>query len=338
MTNAEPRFLRRVRSRLLGFAAIAFSLAMLTGVATAGTASAWSWNDDGRIVKEYVWSDAMARNIPISYMPSARGGNHALILLDGLRARDDFSGWDIETNAFDKFRNDNINVVMPIGGQSSWYADWNAPSNINGQDFTYKWETFLSVELPNYLASQHGIARDHNAIAGLSMGGSAALYFAAKYKPYYSFAGSFSGYLHNSMIGMPAGISVGMLDAGSFNAGDMYGSASSLNPEWTSHDPFNFAPELRGISMYISAASALPNPDPVNGDRPKSLLDYYNTTNGMALEGLALANSRIFQARLDSLNIPATYSFPPVGIHSWNNWSVELDKARPQILDATNGW
>src|SRR5699024_1898095 len=203
----------------------------------------------------------------------------ALILLDGLRARDDFNGWDIETNAFDKFRNDNITVAMPIGRQSSWYADWNAPSAINGQDYTYKWETFIGVELPNYLANVHHVARDHNAIAGLSMGGSAALYFAAKYKPYYSFAGSFSGYLHNSMVGMPGSISIGMLDAGSFNAGDMYGSASSLNPEWVSHDPFNFAPELLGLSLYVSAASALPNPDPVNGDRPESLLDYYNTAN-----------------------------------------------------------
>ncbi len=338
MTTPHSRFGRRVRARLAGFATLALSLAMLTGIAAAGTASAWSWNDDHRIVKVDVWSGAMGRNIPVSIMPASRGGNHALILLDGLRARDDFNGWDIETNAFDKFRNDNITVVMPIGGQSSWYADWDAPSTTNGQDYTYKWETFIGRELPDYLAAHYGVARDHNAIGGLSMGGSAALYFAAQFKPYYSFAASFSGYLHNSMPGMPTGIGIGMLDAGSYNSSAMYGSASTANPKWAAHDPFNFAPELRGISLYISADSGLPNPDPNTGDRPKSALDYYNTLNGMALEGLALANTRIFQARLNSLGIPATYSFPAVGIHSWNNWNTELDKARPQILDATGGW
>src|SRR5690625_1923704 len=92
MTNAEPRFSRRVRARLLGFAAVAFSLAMLTGIATAGSASAWSWNDDGHIKREMVWSEAMNRDIPVSISPAARGGDHALILLDGLRARDDFNG------------------------------------------------------------------------------------------------------------------------------------------------------------------------------------------------------------------------------------------------------
>ena len=37
---------------------------------------------------------------------------------------------------------------MPVGGQSSFYADWYRPSEGNGQDYTYKWETFLTQELP----------------------------------------------------------------------------------------------------------------------------------------------------------------------------------------------
>lgn len=333
MSNANPRFLRRLRVRLVGFAAIAFSLAMVTGLVSAGTASAWSFNGDHAIDRVAVWSESMGRNIEVSVLPGNTG--KALYLLDGLRARDDWNGWDIETNAFDKFRGTGLTVAMPIGGQSSWYSDWNAPSNINGQDFTYKWNTFMSHELPQYMADHYGVGWDHNAVAGLSMGGSAAMYLAAKNKSYYSFAGSFSGYLHLSMVGMPTGIRIGMLDAGGYNSDSMWGPPWS--PGWAEHDPYVFAPELRGTSLYVSAASALPNPDPLNGDRPVSSLDYYNTLNGMTLEGLALMNSRIFQARLDSLGIPATYSFPPVGIHSWNNWSHELDMAKGQILGATIG-
>jgi diacylglycerol O-acyltransferase / trehalose O-mycolyltransferase len=53
------------------------------------------------------------------------GGPHAVYLLDGLRARDDFNGWDINTAAFDWYRGSGLSVVMPVGGESSFYADWN---------------------------------------------------------------------------------------------------------------------------------------------------------------------------------------------------------------------
>jgi hypothetical protein len=41
----------------------------------------------------------------------------------------------------------NINVVMPVGGQSIFYSDWIAPSNTNGQRTIYAWETFLTENL-----------------------------------------------------------------------------------------------------------------------------------------------------------------------------------------------
>lgn len=322
MTHASPRFLRRARGRVPALVALAFSLALVTGLATAGTASAWSWNDDGAIQKVQVPSPAMGHDIPVSIL-SGGPGAPALYMLDGLRARDDWSGWDMETNAFDKFRGTGTTVVMPIGGESSWYTNWNQPDN--GKN--YQWETFLTEELPAYLNANYGTPYSGNGIVGLSMGGSAALDLAAYHKPYFSFAGSFSGYLHNAMPGMPLSIGLGMLDAGSFNAGNMYGSVSSANPEWRAHDPFVIAPKLRGLSLYISAGSALPDPDPDFGDNPQTLVDYYNELNGMGLEGLALLNTKIFQMRLDSLGIPATYDFPPVGLHAWNNWSKRLDNA-----------
>ncbi len=49
-------------------------------------------------------------------------------------------------------------------------------------------------------------------------------------------------------------------------------------------------------------------------------------------------NSRAFQLRMNSLGIPATYSFPANGTHSWPYWGAELWKARGQILDTLNAW
>ena len=87
----------------------------------------------------------MNRNIQVQFQG---GGPHAVYLLDGLRAQDDYSGWDINTPAFEWYYNSGLSVVMPVGGQSSFYTDWYRPSQGNGQDYTYKWETFLTQELP----------------------------------------------------------------------------------------------------------------------------------------------------------------------------------------------
>jgi diacylglycerol O-acyltransferase / trehalose O-mycolyltransferase / mycolyltransferase Ag85 len=79
---------------------------------------------------------------------SSPSGQRAVYLLDGLRAQDDYSGWDINTSAFEWFYQSGVSVVMPVGGQSSFYTDWYSPSSFNNQAFTYKWETFLANELP----------------------------------------------------------------------------------------------------------------------------------------------------------------------------------------------
>ena len=61
-----------------------------------------------------------------------------LFLLDGLRETDDENGWTKEAGAVDFFADKNSPVVLPVGGQSSFYSDWLEPNN--GR--TYKWETF----------------------------------------------------------------------------------------------------------------------------------------------------------------------------------------------------
>ncbi|GAA3160103.1 alpha/beta hydrolase family protein [Rhodococcus baikonurensis] len=268
-------------------------------------------------------------NIKVQVQWAARGGNAALYLLDGLRARNDANAWSFETNAMDQYKNDNITLVMPVGGESSFYSDWYAPSNFNGQQITYKWET-LTQELPNFLAN-YGVSPTNNAVLGLSMGGSAALTLAAYHRDQFKFAAR-SGYLNISAPGMREAIRVAMLDAGRFNVDSMWGPPWS--PSWLRNDPFVFAPRLQGLSMYISSASGLPG----EFDHPRAPIDYYNTANGMGLEALALVNTRAFQIRMNSLGIPATYSFPSNGTHSWPYWSAELWKARGQILDTMNAW
>lgn len=335
MAGMNQRSTGAIRRRLTGVGAAVVSMLMMIGLVGAGTAGAWSAPGGGiskRIHTDHVFSPEMDRWIKVQWQEAAGGsaGAPTLYLLDGLRAQEDFSGWDIMTNAFDKFAHDRINVVTPVGGESSFYADWISPSNFNGQTFTYKWETFMMKHLPEWMENVKGARKDRNAIMGISMSGSAALYFAAKQKFRYSFAGSLSGYLNLSTPGMPMSIRVAMLDAGLFNVDAMWGPPWSQG--WIDHDPFVFAPELRGLSLYVAAGSA--TPDPGNGDNPVTPQDHWNNGMGIGLEALSLATTRVFQLRLESLNIPATFSYP-IGVHNWNNWNRELDRAKGQILEAT---
>ena len=102
-------------------------------------------------------SPAMGRDIKIQFQ--CGGPNSpAVYLLDGLRARDDFNGWDIETTAFEWYHGSGLSIVMPVGGMSSFYTDWYQPAVGNGGTWTYKWETFLTRELPQWLAANKSVS------------------------------------------------------------------------------------------------------------------------------------------------------------------------------------
>jgi diacylglycerol O-acyltransferase/trehalose O-mycolyltransferase len=254
--------------------------------------------------------------------------NRVVYLLDGLRATNDISGWETETNAGAFLASWNINVVEPVGGESSFYSDWYAPSNFNGQRTTYKWETFLTQDLRNALRDRLGFRSSRNGVVGLSMGGSAALTLAAYHPDQFSYAGSLSGYLNISAPGMREAIRLAMLDAGRYNVDSMWGPP--WNPAWLRNDPFVFAPRLRdnGTRVWVSAASGLPGAY----DRPVAPIDFYNTANGMGLEALALANSRAFQVRMASIGANnVTYSFPAQGTHRWGYWQDQIYQLAPDL-------
>ena len=85
---------------LIAGALAALVLPGLIAVA-GGSGSAAAYSRPGLPVETLmVPSAAMGRDIPVKFQG---GGTHAVYLLDGLRARDDNSGWDIETAAFENY-------------------------------------------------------------------------------------------------------------------------------------------------------------------------------------------------------------------------------------------
>lgn len=238
-----------------------------------------------------------------------------LYLLDGMRARDDQNGWLLETNAADFYRDKNVTVVLPVGGQSSWYTDWRRPDN--GKN--YKWETFLAKELPPLL-KQGWRATDVRAAAGVSMGGTAAFTLAARNKGLYRFAGSYSGILSTSTPGTPESIAIAMRDAGNFNADAMYGPPT--DPAWAQHDPLKLAEKLRGMSLYFSSGNG------TGADGAPTDLQ------AMALEVLSRSSNQAFAVELNRLGIPANAVYRPSGNHSWPYWQFENGEAWPQVQAA----
>src|SRR3954465_15207707 len=158
-------FVRKMARRFAVAALAVGTLPGLVGV-VGGSATASAFSKPGLPV-EYLMvpSAGMGKEIKVQFQ-SGGPNSPAVYLLDGLRAQDDFNGWDINTPAFEWFDQSGLSVVMPVGGESSFYSDWYQPAVGNGGTSTYKWETFLTQELPAWLSANRGISSTGNAAVG----------------------------------------------------------------------------------------------------------------------------------------------------------------------------
>jgi diacylglycerol O-acyltransferase / trehalose O-mycolyltransferase len=268
-----------------------------------------------------VRSPSMARDIPVQFQG---GGPKAVYLLDGLRARDDRNGWDIETGAFSWFNGSSLSVVMPVGGMSSFYTDWYRPAVGNGQTYTYKWETFLTSELPGWLAANRTISPSGNAVVGLSMSGSSALILAAYHPNQFVYAGSLSGFLNLSAGFWPVLVGVSMADAGGFNALDMWGPYGG--GAWQRNDPMNQIGRLVANNTRIWVYSGNGNPTDLDAGLGNAQIP------AQFLEGLTIRTNKEFQSKyLAAGGRNGVFNFPPNGTHSWGYWSGQLQAMKPDL-------
>lgn len=239
-----------------------------------------------------------------------------LYMLDGMRARDDESGWTIETNAEQFYADKNVNVVYPIGGESSFYANWKEPDN--GKN--YQWETFLIRELAPLLERDYRTTAVRG-VEGLSMGGTAAMNLAARNAGFFKFAASFSGLLQTSSPGMPEAIGAAMSDAGGYRAAAMFGEPD--DPAWAENDPTVNAEKLRGTSLYFSSGNGKAEDGGAGSDLP-----------AVGLELLSRVTSQEFAKKLRDLGVPAKAVYRSSGTHSWPYWQFEMEQAWPQASNA----
>src|SRR4051812_1328458 len=214
----------KVRSLPRRFAVVAIVAAALPGLIglVGGSATAGAFSRPGLPV-EYLMvpSPSMGRDIKVQFQ-SGGPNSPAVYLLDGLRAQDDFNGWDINTQAFEWYLDSGLSLVMPVGGQSSFYSNWYQPACGKAGCLTYNWETFLTSELPSYLAANNGVRSTGSAAVGLSMAGSASMVLSIYHPEQFVYAASLSGFLNPSEGSWPFLINMSMGDAGGYKANDMW--------------------------------------------------------------------------------------------------------------------
>jgi diacylglycerol O-acyltransferase/trehalose O-mycolyltransferase len=319
------RFVDKIRGHWARrFAVAAIAAAVLPGVVglAGGSATAGAFSRPGLPV-EYLMvpSPSMGRDIKVHFQKGT--GSHAVYLLDGLRAQDDYNGWDINTQAFEWFLDTPLSIVMPVGGQSSFYSDWYSPACGKSGCQTYKWETFLTSELPQWLASNRSVSTQGNAAVGLSMAGNSAMILAVYHPDQYIYAGSLSAFLNPSEGQWPFLINMAMGDAGGYKANDMWGPTEDPNSAWKRNDPMLQIPTLvaNNTRLWVYCGNGTPN-ELGGGDLPATFL-----------EGLTIRTNQTFQdTYIAAGGHNAVFNFPPNGTHNWAYWGQQLQQMKPDLI------
>jgi S-formylglutathione hydrolase FrmB len=280
--------------RVLSAVVLAVSLWGVTTVATSRIARA-----DG---VEYLMvpSGAMGRDIPVAFLA---GGPHAVVLLDAFDAAPDVSNWVTAGNAMNTLAGRGVSVVAPAGGAWSLYTDWE-------QDGSKQWETFLSNELPDWLAANKGLAPGGHAIVGASQGGTGALMEAAFHPDRYRYAGSMSGFLTPSKTTLNGALTAGMQLWGGVNTQAMWGAAQLGRWKW--HDPDVHVQLLADNNTRLWIFS----PQTLTASNLAAMAGYPDQAQG--------SNRDFYSHYRDVQGRNGHFDFPATGDHGWSSWGPQL--------------
>jgi S-formylglutathione hydrolase FrmB len=242
----------------------------------------------------------MGRDIPVAFQA---GGPHAVVLLDAFNAAPDVSNWVTAGNAMNTFAGKGVSVAAPASGAWSLYTDWE-------QDGGRQWETFLSSELPDWLAANKGLAPGGHGIVGAAQGGTGALMMAAFHPDRYRYAGSLSGFLTPSQTALNGAITAGLAQFGGVDTRNMWGLPQLGRWKW--HDPDVHVQLLsdNNTRLWIFSPATLTCSDPA------AMIGYCDQASG---------SNRTFYAHYRSVGgHNGHFDFPTSGQHDWGTWGPQL--------------
>ncbi|KAA0918802.1 alpha/beta hydrolase family protein [Dietzia sp. ANT_WB102] len=275
---------------------------------------------DGRYERWLIDSADMKRGITVEVYRAANPNAPFLYLLDGVGSElpSGFMQW----GAAEQFRDQNVNLVIPTGGQGSMWADWNQQDPVLGLS---KWETFITRDLPALVEPQVSSNRSR-AIGGISMGAGAAVTIATRHPDLYKAVFGVSGCYSTDALGQI--LTRYTVESRGATLTNMWGEPG--NAQWVSNDAMINADKLRGKAIYLSSGTGVANP----GDWENYNNDAPNFVAGMALEQATGQCTRAADRRLRELGIPARIDHLPTGMHNWSYYSKQIPVAWNAIRGA----
>jgi S-formylglutathione hydrolase FrmB len=196
-------------------------------------------------------------------------------------------------------------VVMPEGGQG-WYADWWN----GGKRASPGWESYHLRELIPLVEKRLPIRRGRrwHAIAGLSMGGEATMYYASQRPGYFGSAAAFSPPVSIQRAEWPAGFNTQGQDYDT-----VFGPVDGFYA--TGHNPLALVENLRWTRLFVG----------VGDGNPASPDDFDNVFGQVAERELrAQADEFVPAAR----QAGASIKYEPLpGVHDWPYWRQYLRDA-----------
>lgn len=279
----------------------------------------------GQVRRLMVDSPALRRTVGLDVLLPADNSvpRPALYMLEGVDAGETVSGWLSSGGAAEFFADKNVNAVLINGGVGSLYTDW---ENIDPGVGLHKWETFITEELPPLIDEEFNTNRTQ-AIAGNSMGAQGAMMLAHRNPGLYEGIVAMSG-CYSTMD--PLGNTSAQWTVSSRNGdpSNMWGPIGG--PGWREHDSVLNAESLRGMKIYLSANSGLPGryetPDTPN------VVDRIWIGGGLELASNLC--TQVMEQRLGALGIPATVDYEATGVHAWDYWVDQWNKAWPVMAEA----
>jgi S-formylglutathione hydrolase FrmB len=234
------------------------------------------------------------------------------------------SDWTIKGGAEKVIGDRELITVMPdiaLGdGGGGWCTNW--------PDGTQRWEAFHIDQLVPWVESNLRTipSRGERAIAGLSQGGFCSMSYAARHPDVFSIALGYSGapdiyYDPDVRVGAMAVINATEVGLDGVPPDTFFGNPATDGINWAAHDPATLAENLRSTRMYMYWGNGQQGP-----------YDSGAVGGGTPIEALVWRDNNDFQARLDSLHIPAYFNDYGGGTHAWPYWTRDLQWSIDKIM------
>ncbi len=241
--------------------------------------------------------------LPAGYAASRRR-YPVLYLLHG--AAGDERSWTLQGDAERLTAGLDVIVVMPDSGPVDGYHDWyNA-----GRGGPPEWERYHIGELLPLVDQRLRTVRGRagRALAGLSMGGFGAMSYAARHPDHFAAAASFSGAVDTNNAGIAAVVGQAA-----------YGPRRTQEVRWRAHNPWDLAPNLRGLKLVLRTGNGRPGGPFSGGDAD-------------AIEQVVHSASSSLHDRLRLLRIGHVWEDHGPGEHTWPYWRRDLRRTLPQLM------